>query len=263
MRRLVIGIACLALAGCSGAPERQARSCSNTSTSRRARSTSRASSVRRVARDDSEFRRRFEEDRLGYRAGGRLHAREHTRPARRAAATASTCLAPSAIGTSRSGTARPRRTPCVQGREALLDPHALISRRRRGPARAHGPGRCRRRRRSRCCRRRRSRRSARRGIGASRSARPRRARAVRVGSAVGSAVAVGVALGARPRPAVSGSDDRPTLWFDSELAAVVRPAARTRPATASTPIARVLRQPVMPHLPSLIRWGSCRRPAAA
>ena len=95
-----------------------------------------------------------------------------------------------------------------------------------------------------------------------------------------------VGEGARPRPAVNGSDESPTLWLESELAAVVSPAASTRPATASTPIARVRRQPVMPyrrwtatlaaqlsperrsgafmpHLPSRVRWGWCRRPAAA
>ena len=53
-----------------------------------------------------------------------------------------------------------------------------------------------------------------------------------------------MALGASPSPAVNGSDEIPTLCPDSELAAVVRAAARTSPATAATTITTVRRQPV-------------------
>ena len=69
---------------------------------------------------------------------------------------------------------------------------------------------------------------------------------VRVGRGVAVRVGVGeaVALGASPSPAVNGSDEIPTLWPDSELAAVVRAAARTSPATAATAMATVRRQPV-------------------
>ncbi|MDA0185529.1 hypothetical protein OJ997_34810 [Solirubrobacter phytolaccae] len=80
--------------------------------------------------------------------------------------------------------------------------------------------------------------------------------AVRVGRGVGVAVAVGVgvdvgvgvtvATGANPSPAVSGSDDRPTLCPDSVLAAVVSPAATTNPSTAASATAAVRRQPFTP-----------------
>ena len=70
--------------------------------------------------------------------------------------------------------------------------------------------------------------------------------AVRVGRGVAVRDGVGeaVALGASPSPAVNGSDEIPTLCPDSELAAVVRTAASTSPATAATTITAVRRQPV-------------------
>ena len=217
--------------------------------------------------------------------------------ARPTATMASTPRARSA----RAGSGRPGPTGCLhgphRGRRALLDPRALISRRRRrDPGRVRGPCRCRRRPEPLLPEPLLSSRTAvvvgrRRRGGLGRRGRPRlRRRACGCASAWGprSDRPWPSAAGARPRPAVSGSDESPTLWLESELAAVVSPAASTRPATASTPIARVRRQPVMrapawrrqytsrctgrvergsrgfmPHLPSRVRWGWCRRPAAA
>ena len=64
MRRLVIGVACLALAGCSGAPERQARLVLEHGTSRAPIYIEGFLQYVELRGDDSEFRRRFEEDRL-------------------------------------------------------------------------------------------------------------------------------------------------------------------------------------------------------
>ena len=62
-------------------------------------------------------------------------------------------------------------------------------------------------------------------------------RGVRVGSGVRVGVGVGegetVSAGASRPPAVNGSEERPTLWPDRVDAAVVRPAATNRPATAA------------------------------
>ena len=89
---------------------------------------------------------------------------------------------------------------------------------------------------------------------------------VAVGVRVGLGVGVGVAVGASPCPALSGSDESPTLWLESELAALVSAAARKRPATAATAIARFRRQPVIGHfLPGRgsVQWVRRRRRAAA